>query len=743
MKRNREDNKPRTGLAIAGFAAAIIVALALGAGAQQNAGEPQGEQNRIRGFTSARLAAERELERRLEALPDPAQAEKELEFLTAAPHLAGTEASHRIAEHLRDKLRSYGFDAEIVVYRVWLPMPVELHLEMTEPEMIALARPEEPIAEDPATKEPNALPGMTGYSPSGEATAPVVYVNYGLPEDYEKLAALNVQVEGKIALARFGNGYRGVKVLAAEEHKCAGLILYSDPADDGYVQGDPVPKGPWRPMSGVQRGSVLYIFRYPGDPLSPGSPMAGAAPSMRPQDAVSLPRIPSLPISARDAKELLSRLDGPRVPKGWQGGLPFTYHTGPGRAAVHLRVKLGAEPQVRTLYDVIGKLHGETDEEWVVAGNHHDAWVRGAVDPGSGTVSLLEAARALGTLARQGWQPRRTIVIGFWDGEEFGLLGSTAWVEDHQAELARKAVVYINLDAAVSGPNFGAAGTPSLAQMLREVTRDVQDPQTGGNIFEAWQRHPKDGKARASAPPGTSVVAPVALPREGRPELGPLGSGSDYTPFFQYVGIPSLDMAFTGEYGVYHSIYDDFFWMKHFGDPQFVYHAAMGRVVGLIALRMAEADVLPFDYAAYVGAIEDAEKQLEAMTSAQRAPLDFRGVRAAVEGMHDAAAKAQRAAETATMNGCAQTGCARLNRALAQAEQAFLAPDGLSGRPWYHHTIYAPGTYTGYAAVVLPGVREALEKKDWEGANKEIQALAEALGRARDKLNETGDAEHK
>jgi N-acetylated-alpha-linked acidic dipeptidase len=743
MKRSRENNRTRAGLAITVFAAAIMGALAVGVRAQQNASERLAEQNQIRGFASARLAAERELERRLEAVPDPALAEKELEFLTSAPHLAGTEASRRIAEHLRDKLRSYGFEAEIAAYKVWLPMPVELQLEMTEPEKMALARPEEPIAEDPATQEPNAVPGMTGYSPSGEATAPVVYVNYGLPEDYEKLASMNLQLEGKIALARFGKSYRGVKVLAAEEHKCAGLILYSDPADDGYVQGDPIPKGPWRPMSGIQRGSVLYIFRYPGDPLSPGEPMEGAAPSMKPKDAVSLPRIPSLPISARDAKELLSRLDGPPVPKGWQGGLPFTYHTGPGRAVAHLRVKLGAEPQVRTLYDVIGKLRGETNDEWVVAGNHHDAWVRGAVDPGSGTVSLLEAARALGTLSKQGWKPRRTIVFGFWDGEEFGLLGSTAWVEDHRAELERKADVYINLDAAVSGPNFGAAGTPSLAQMLREVTRDVEDPQTRGSIFEAWQKHPKDGKAPSSASPGTSAATPEAPQREAKPELGALGSGSDYTPFFQHAGIPSLDLAFTGEYGVYHSIYDDFFWMRHFGDPKFVYHAAMGRLVGLAALRMAEADVLPFDYAAYADAIEEAEKQLEVLANEQHAPLDLRGVRAAAGGMKDAAAKARRAAETAATNGCAQNSCARLNRALVETEQALLAPEGLSGRPWYRHTIYAPGTYTGYAAVVLPGVREALEKKDWEEARKEMRALEVALGRAQVKLGEVAREEGK
>lgn len=652
-------------------------------------------------------------------------------FLTSAPHLAGTEASRHVAEHLRDKLRSYGFEAEIAAYKVWLPMPVKLELEMTEPERMTLARPEEPIAEDPATSDPRATAAMNGYSASGDVTAPVVYVNYGLPDDYDKLAEIGVKVEGKIVLARYGNSYRGVKVLVAEEHRCAGLVLYSDPADDGYVQGDPVPKGPWRPISGIQRGAVLYIFRYPGDPLSPGKPMTDAKAGGGDEGAFSLPRIPSLPISARDAQELLSQLDGPRVPKGWQGGLPFTYHTGPGRAVAHLRVDMDVEHQVRTLYDVIGKLRGETGDEWVVMGNHHDAWVRGAVDPGSGTASLLEAARALGTLAKQGWKPRRTIVIGFWDGEEFGLLGSTAWVEDHEAELERKAAVYVNVDVGVAGPNFGGSGTPSLAQLVRDVAREVNDPQTGKSVFEVWQHQKKEKGGRASA-------APEVNRPEAGPQVGTLGSGSDYTPFFQHEGIPSVDMGFTGEYGVYHSIYDDFFWMKHFGDPKFVYHAAMGRIAGLMTLRMAEADVLPFDYVAYASAIEDAEKQLEAAVKTQGAPLDFGGVRAAVAGMQDAAAKAQRAAEAATMNGCGRAACERLNRALVEVEAALLARGGLRGRPWYRHTIYAPGTYTGYAAVMLPGVQEAMERKDWEGAGKEIKELEAALERATRKLKEAG-----
>ncbi len=708
---------------------AVAAAIALGASALPRTGTARAEGNGIRGFVSERVEAERELEKKLMAVPSPDTAEKTLEFLTSAPHLAGTPGSLRVAEYLRDQLIRNGWDAEIVRYSAWMPQPLEQKLEMVEPEKMALARQEEPIAEDTTTRDARAVPGVNGYSPSGDVAAPVVYVNYGLPEDYDKLEEIGVEVAGKIAIARYGNSFRGVKAYVAEEHKCAGLIIYSDPADDGYVQGDPMPKGPWRPMSGIQRGSILYIFKYPGDPLTPGAPAEGSRASLKPQDAVSLPRIPTLPISPRDAAELLSRLDGPRVPKGWQGGLPFSYHTGPGRATAHLTIKM--EYKERTLYDVIGKLRGETDDEWVVAGNHHDAWVFGAVDPSSGTTSLLEAARALGSLAKQGWKPRRTIVFGFWDGEEYGLLGSTEWVEDHAAELQRKAVAYVNLDAVVSGPNFGGGATPSLAEVVRDATREVKDPNTGKSVFEAWKEEQKKATQRTVITP---EVAPAAQP-DGGPTLGPLGSGSDYTPFFQHAGIPSIDMGFGGEYGVYHSIYDDFFWMKRFGDPKFLYHPAMGRIAGLIMLRLAEADVLPFDYAAYAGAIESAVKELEEAAKAKQAALDFSAVKTALAGMKSAAGEA-RAAQEAGAKGGDRARLARLNRALVETEQALLAPDGLSGRPWFRHTIYAPGTYTGYAAVVLPGVREAMGRKDWETAEKEMRALEAALGRAKVKLEQ-------
>lgn len=720
MKRNLGNEVRLVGVAV------VAAAIALGAGALPRTGAPvRSSENGIRGFASERVAAERDLERKLTAVPSPESAEKTLEFLTSAPHVAGTEGSLRVAESIREELQKSGWDAQLVRYWAWMPQPVELKLEMVEPEKMPLARQEEPIAEDATTKDARALPGMNGYSPSGEVSAPVVYVNYGLPEDYDKLKEIGVDVAGKIAIARYGNSFRGVKAYVAQERGCAGLIIYSDPADDGYVQGDPMPKGPWRPMGGIQRGSILYIFKYPGDPLTPGVAAEDTKPGVQPQDAANLPKIPTLPISPRDAAELLSRLDGPRVPKGWQGGLPFTYHTGPGRATAHLSIKM--DYKERPLYDVIGKLRGETDDEWVVAGNHHDAWVFGAVDPSSGTTSLLEAARSLGSLAKQGWKPQRTIVFGFWDGEEYGLLGSTEWVEAHVGELQRKAVAYVNLDAVVSGPNFGGGATPSLAEIVRDATREVTDPNSGKSVFEAWKEQQKKETSRTTITP---EVASATQP-DG-PTLGPLGSGSDYTPFFQHAGIPSIDMGFSGEYGVYHSIYDDFFWMKHFGDPKFLYHATMGKIAALVVMRLAEADVLPFDYVAYARAIESAVKELEEAAKVKHAAPDFSAIKTALADMKNAAEKAKAAEDSVKGGNRAQL--ARLNRTLVETEQAFLAPNGLAGRPWFRHTIYAPGTYTGYAAVGLPGVREAMDRAEWQTAQQEMQALEAALRRASAKL---------
>jgi N-acetylated-alpha-linked acidic dipeptidase len=742
MKRvfsRRGGERPKSWRGVAYLSAALVLISAPGASdaqtpVQVGSRSKAPDNIKIRGFSASRTAAEREFEQKLQHIPSAESAERTLRVLTSAPHMAGTEGSRRVAEFIRDQLRNFGFEAGLVSYRVWLPQPVEVKLELVQPETRALATPEEPFEGDKDTSDKRAVPGFNSYSPSGEVTATVVYANYATQEDFRRLAELGISVEGKIVLARYGRGFRGVKAKLAEENKAAGLILYSDPADDGYVAGDAYPRGPWRPMSGIQRGSILYTFISPGDPLTPGVAATESAQRIDPRDARNLPHIPTMPVSPRDAAEILQRLGGPQVPREWQGGLPLTYHVGPGQAVLHL--KLVMDYQQRLIYDVVAKLRGQNDDEWVVLGNHHDAWVFGAVDPSSGTTAVLETARALGALAQEGWKPRRTIVIGHWDAEEYGLVGSTEWVEEHTAELQRKALAYINLDSAVSGGNFGGSATPSLRELVREAAREVADPRAGRNVYEVWkERVEKDLARRPSSAPAPAIDA--VRPAEGDPPLGALGAGSDFTPFFHHAGIPSLDVGFGGDYGVYHSLYDDFYWMKNFGDPNFTYHATMARIVGVMVLRLVECDLLPFDYDAYAREIDRYRSELEEVAkTSPEGKLDFSALRDATAALLDSAARAQKTLDASGNAPRDPARAAALNRKLVEVEQALLAPQGLGGRPWYRHTVYAPGTYTGYSAVLLPGVREAVDRKDWDAARREISSLVEALHRAAARLGE-------
>ncbi|MGH9745860.1 MAG: M28 family metallopeptidase [Candidatus Acidiferrales bacterium] len=692
----------------------------------------QEENGGIRGFSPARVKSERELELKLRGFPDPARAESDLRRLTSQPHMAGTEASHKVAEWLRDQYRGYGFEAEIVTYSVWLAQPREVKLELVAPAKKTLATPEQPIESDKDTFDSRAVMAFNTYSPSGEVTAPVVYVNYGTPEDYAELDSLGISVEGKVAIARYGRNYRGIKARLAEEHRAVGLIIFSDPADDGYMAGDSYPRGPWRPMSGIQRGSILYTEFYPGDPLTPG---AGATPNAKriaPAEAANLPRIPTMPINAQDAAAILESLGGKHVPKSWQGGLPFTYHIGAGPSQVHM--KLVMDYQQRPIYDVIAKLRGTDDGQWVVLGNHHDAWVFGAVDPGSGTAVMLETARALGELSRSGWKPRRTIVMCEWDGEEPGLLGSTEWVEANRAELQAKAVAYINTDVGVTGANFGASATPSLKEIIRDVTREVNDPRSGRPIYDMWRERASKSKETPSG------IARPELKAEstGEVPIGALGAGSDFCPFFDFAGIPSMDMGFSGDYGVYHSLYDDFNWMKQNGDPTFAYHATLARVLGTVVLRLDEADVLPFDYAAYASEIARMESTLAARVGEQQgtAPADLKALSDASAQFSNSASHASVALHAISPASLSPAAQRDLNHALTGVEQSLLAPEGLAGRPWYKHTIFAPGSYAGYAAEVLPGVNEALDRNDAPTFHREADALAAALRRAAARLDE-------
>jgi N-acetylated-alpha-linked acidic dipeptidase len=681
----------------------------------------------IFGFRDA--AAEQGTESRFLAVPDSKLAEEHLRILTKVPHMAGTVEDKATADYVARKFRAAGLETEIVEYRVWMNYPAEIRVDMTAPAGVEMHGPtRERVENDPFQDDPRVVMPFNGMSPSGDEEADVVYANYGAPEDFEKLDKLKVDVRGKIVLVRYGQNFRGVKVFVAQEHGAAGMIIYSDPADDGWRRGDKYPEGPWRPDTGVQRGSVGYMFEFPGDPTTPGVASVPSLPESQrisPQQSAQIPKIPVTPLSYHDVWPVLQHLGGPDSPREWQGALPFTYHVGPGPAK--LRMHLRQDYQFRPLWDVIGRVPGrELPAEWVVAGNHRDAWVYGAVDPNSGTAAMLEAVHGVGDLLKSGWRPKRTLVFASWDGEEEGLMGSTEWVEQHESDLAN-AAAYFNMDVAVSGPKFGASAVPSLKQFLRDVTKVVPSPK-GGTVYEAWQKAAQPD-APSTQSPSEAIGDGHRLPAaqvKGEVPVGDLGSGSDYTAFLQHLGIPSSDVSSTGPYGVYHSVFDNFAWFKKFGDPDFVYEQQMARVFGLEAVRMADADVLPYDYEEYgkeIAAYLDAARKRAADKFGEHV-LDFHAVDAAARRFQVAGVKILAKQKSPPQDA------GRLNQALRGAERAMLDPQGLPHRPWFRHVIYAPGEYTGYAAVVIPGVNEALDKGDSQRARQQLAALATALDRA-------------
>jgi N-acetylated-alpha-linked acidic dipeptidase len=681
----------------------------------------------IFGFRDA--ASEQATESRFLAAPDSKLAEEHLRILTKVPHMAGTIEDKATAEYVARKFREAGLDTEIVEYKVWMNYPAEIRVDMTAPAGIEMHGPtREHVDNDAYQDDPRVVMPFNGMSPSGDAEADVVYANYGTPEDFDKLDKLKVDVRGKIVLVRYGQNFRGVKVFVAQEHGAAGVIIYSDPADDGWRRGDKYPEGPWRPDTGVQRGSVGYMFEFPGDPTTPGVASVPALPDSQrisPQQSAQMPKIPVTPLSYHDVWPVLQHLGGPDSPREWQGALPFTYHVGPGPAK--LKMHLRQDYQFRTLWDVIGRVPGrDLPQEWVVAGNHRDAWVYGAVDPNSGTAAMLEAVHGVGDLLKSGWRPKRTLIFASWDGEEEGLIGSTEWVEQHEAEL-ENAAAYFNMDVAVSGPKFGASAVPSLKQFLRDVTKVVPSPK-GGTVYEAWQKGAQPDAFSTQSPTeaiGDSRRLPAAQVKGDVP-VGDLGSGSDYTAFLQHLGIPSSDVSSSGAYGVYHSVFDNFAWFKKFGDPDFVYEQQMARVFGLEAVRMADADVLPYDYEEYgkeIAAYVDAARK-RAEDKFGEHVINFGAVNAAARHFEAAGVKMLAKQKNPPQNAV------RLNQALRGAERALLMPQGLPHRPWFRHVIYAPGEYTGYAAVVIPGVNEALDKGDSERARQQLAALAAALERA-------------
>jgi N-acetylated-alpha-linked acidic dipeptidase len=681
----------------------------------------------IFGFRDA--TAEQATESRFLAVPDSRLAEEHLRILTKVPHMAGTLEDKATADYVAQKFRNAGLDTQIVEYKVWMNYPAEIKVDMTAPPGIEMHGPtRERVDNDPFQDDPRVVMPFNGMSPSGDVEADVVYANYGTPDDFDKLEKMKVDVRGKIVLVRYGQNFRGVKVFVAQERGAAGVIIYSDPSDDGWRRGDKYPDGPWRPDTGVQRGSVGYMFEFPGDPTTPGVASIPTLPDSQrisPQQSLQMPKIPVTPLSYHDVWPVLQHLSGPDSPRDWQGALPFTYHVGPGPSKVKMHLR--QDYQFRTLWDVIGRVEGrEVPDEWVVAGNHRDAWVYGAVDPNSGTSAMLESVHGVGELLKTGWRPKRTLIFASWDGEEEGLIGSTEWVEQHEAQLSN-AAAYFNMDVAVSGPKFGASAVPSLKQFLRDITKVVPSPK-GGTVYEAWQRGGQPDAPSTQSPTeaiGDSRRTPAAQVKGDVP-VGDLGSGSDYTAFLQHLGIPSTDVSSSGPYGVYHSVFDNFAWFKKYGDPDFTYEQQMARVFGLEAVRMADADVLPYDYEEYAKEIasylDAAHKRAEDKFGEHG--LDFHAVDAAAHRFETAGvrilAKQKNPQQDAT----------RLNQALRGAERAMLDPLGLPHRPWFRHMIYAPGEYTGYAAVVIPGVNEALDKGDRERVRQQLTALAGALDRA-------------
>ena len=622
------------------------------------------------------------------------------------------------------KFKAAGLETSIVPYKVWLNLPKEVKITAIAPDgkVLMTGPTPEHVSDDPYQNDPRIVTAFNSSSPSCDLTASVVYANYGTPEDFKRLADLHVDIKGKIVLVRYGHNFRGVKVYLAQLGGAAGVIIYSDPADDGFTKGKVYPDGPYRPATGVQRGAVQYIFKYPGDATTPGIASDPDLPDSKripPDQAASQPTIPATPISWQDAEPILKALGGPAVPKEWQGGLPFPYHTGPGGVEVHLLLK--QDYAYRTIWDVIGTIDGTTyPDEWVVAGNHRDAWVFGAVDPFSGTASMLEAVHGIGELLKTGWRPKRRIVFGSWDAEEEGLIGSTEWAEGHARHLEH-AVAYFNTDVSVSGPDFTASAVPTLKQFVRDVAREVPSAK-GATVYDQWKSK-QALEAKGNVNNGFSEKHINAHVTDDV-DVGDLGSGSDYTPFFQHLGIPSTDIGSNGPYGVYHSAFDNYNWFVKNADPDFTLLQQQARVFGLEVIKMADAGVLPYDYPNY--AAEITSYLQTAKKKAAEAGLKQIKFDAAIEAAHrfsTAAAGIQKKIATPTED------IPSLNAILLNTEHDLLSTEGLPGRPWYKHTIYAPGEFTGYAAVVIPGVNEAIDAKDvprakrkWPSSPKRLTA---------------------
>lgn len=705
----------------------------------------------LRGYTAEHSAAEQQWEQKFRAIPDTARLRENMRRLSARPHHVGSPYDKDNAEWLLAQLKSYGLDAKIEQFEALFPTPKSRKLELLGRERFTAKLEEPTLAIDPTSgQKAEQLPTYNAYSRDGDVTAPLVYVNYGAPSDYEQLAAMGVSVKGAIVIARYGQTWRGIKPKLAAEHGAVGCLIYSDPKDDGYTRDEPYPEGPMRPADGVQRGSVMDMPVYPGDPQTPG---VGAKPGVKliPLDKVeTITKIPVLPISYSDAKPFLQALEGQTVPENWRGALPFTYRTGPSKVMAHLAVSFNWDR--KPLYDVVATIPGAPlPDEWVIRGNHHDAWVNGAGDPVSGASPELEEARAFGELLKQGWKPQRTILYCFWDGEEPALLGSTEWAEFHADELKKHAVAYFNSDGNGRG-FFRAEGSHSLEAFINSVAKDVEDPETKLSVWKRVRladRVHHSGEARAEDR------------NRADSRIGALGSGSDYTVFIDHLGIPSANLGFGGEDqggGQYHSIYDDFYWYTHFSDTDFVYGRALAQIAGTMVMRMADADILPYEFKDEADTVHNYVTEVKKLADSMRTEIKQRNEDLA-EGAYKAAADPKKtsvpppvgvvppyfnfapldqasddltaaAAEyEKALAAHGVSGNAAVNGHLMRAQHAVTDSAGLPNRPWFENMVYAPGFYTGYGVKTLPAVREAIEQKEWPKVDGEIARTAAAIER--------------
>lgn len=713
------------------------------------------DQPNLAGYSSRATQTERDWETKFRAIPDPSNLREYMRRLSARPHHVGSPYDKDNAEWILAHFKEWGLDAHIETFDVLFPTPKVRVLEMIEPTRFT-ARLEEPaIAIDPTSNQKSEqLPTYNAYSPDGDVTAPLVFVNYGLPEDYEKLDRLGVSVKGAIVIAKYYHSWRGVKPKVAAEHGAIGCLIYSEPHDDGYTRDMVFPDGPMRNPNGVQRGSVMdFASASPGDPLTPGIGATPGAKRLSRSEAKSIAKIPVLPISYGDAQPLLAALKGPMAPDDWRGTLPIPYHVGPGPAKVHLKLEFNWDTM--PVYDVIAKIPGRVEpDEWIIRGNHHDAWVNGAEDPVSAQVALLEEARGLGTLLKQGWKPRRTIIYAAWDGEEPMLLGSTEWVEFHADELRQHAAVYINTDGNDRG-TLEMGGSHSLEQFINGVARDIEDPETK---MTAWQRAHLSAIAESKSADDRKELRQRADLR-----IHALGSGTDFTGFLDHIGVATLDLGYAGEdeQGIYHSIYDDFYWYTHFSDTDFVYGRALSQTVGTAVMRLADAEILPFDFVNLADTVQKYTKDLQKLLSDKQeeirernqeleegvfkatldprrpkvAPqreevpphLNFAPMENAAEALSHSAQHYKEALSHQQLDESQSESLRALNERLMESERKLTSDEGLPRRPWYKHMLYAPGIYSGYGVKTVPSVREAIEQKRWDEANQEIVRVAKTL----------------